>query len=187
MLWALYQLWGWVIENIFTVSPLCYLTYGLPESGWVRTALNSNSLGGAESSKINTFSQTQLAIFFMLHKLPFGFCVGLVPILKQSAPLVYELLLSAVHSCRTTEFPLWVSSYTMQTFLAELTHWCLVNNSCLVEWLYLRLNADSVRELVKWVKRGGALRAAGRSRLEWREGENRAPGEQWGGIGISGK
>lgn len=121
MLWVPYQLWGWVIENIFTVSPLCYLTYGLQESGWVRATLNSNSLGGAESSKINTFSQTQLAIFFMLHKLPFGFCVGLVPIPVRSAPLVYEIPLSAVHSHRTTEFPLQASSYTMWTFLAELT------------------------------------------------------------------
>lgn len=54
MLQVSYQLWRRVIEKVFTVSPLSYQTYELKESGWVRTALNSSNLGGAESSKINT-------------------------------------------------------------------------------------------------------------------------------------
>lgn len=49
----------------------------------------------------------------------------------------------------------------------------LPDNWCLVEWLHLRLKADSVRELLKWVKRGGAPRGCGEGRTGMGRGEQR--------------
>ena len=175
-----YRLREWVIENIFMVSPLCYLTDGRQE--WVSEALHSSKLRGAKSSQTNRFPLKQPAIFegFVNHtflllypdpyftrtKLEATFQVFFEKDQESTCVYTYESALlggwnsTIIISCfYTTWFPCQDSSEKMQTFLAELA-------SCRTTWVFSHM-ASSETEVRQYRRTGSGEEDAPESRWGW--------------------